>query len=297
MPLLDAMIENLNRTKHEFDFGPAFDSTDRTTPYKHRRILIKAATNHAAGIGYCQKGNRLYTNKLSLQNVKKQYRRLITPESLGYYELDIRCCHLAIISGATPHFPIIREILERGESVYRYLSDYGSKDRIKACICTMIYGAKEKMQQSSFSDHPKMKELLEEKKYSEALELVDDAAIQRWRRLTESAIYCELANGIQMLDPKIDVWGNRLTGSKKNNLHLWCTSYEAQLIYPIYELSSLLGYQIVLHQHDGLTIYTGTSKLSPELTIKEIKSVFNGKSKVVKSRVDIPTVRLEIKNG
>lgn len=233
----------------------------------YRTILTSAKYNHSSGVIYKMEKNRFYSVGASIQNVKSELRKVLMPNA---YEIDLEACHLAILANyfnMTDLVKNLRNSMYRKELAHQLGVPYKN---LKLALNGTCYGcgldqlriffirdenARDKIQQLHDQNKAKIEPFV-------ALNLPDYTVsdADRFRKLP---IVQELQKNIRQFDRTTDIWGYDLPAPKETQwdyvhtgrpLAAYCASIEKQMILPIYQMAIDDRLDILVDQHDGLSI-------------------------------------------
>jgi hypothetical protein len=242
------MYLNYITRKHEFDWSLIDDNSEET-------LLCKK--NHITGLLYKEKNRRPVAIGHSLQNMKTELRRKLTPRSQNYYELDLESAHFSIIAR------LLDVILPR--NYRKELAELISVPEkcIKEFLIRFIYNAGyEKLSLCLIDNVEEMKNVIDDCNFSSSINYYDYYndkynILNKYNTLMNVKYINEIKDKIKDYEFNIDAFGAMVEGDKISRISQVLCSWEKKLLYPIYEAADGRydnDITIVLDQADGLTV-------------------------------------------
>ena len=310
----------------------AADEVERADLDRRYHYLRQAERSARTGYLYepASPAYRLYVRAESLQAIHRDDRRALTRQVDGYYELDLRNAHFAILATLAKSDEM--NALLDGGSIWDQLLDWccldrSMRDAVKRCVTAGLYGAGRARRLVLLEPNDESRE--EDLYYLETCAAKDDSLRalgrqrQRYRRvelsldpttvgrtldrLESHPAMVAMSNTRKSLEKQIkndggllDAFGRFITPPKSRSaatvLHAVATSYERLLIDVIYQRArknQFGDFRVILDQHDGVTIYFSRRDEKRTATILDrLKEAVHEKAQ----ELGINT-SLEIKNG
>lgn len=286
-------------------------ATDVERRSLQRRLVYMREAERNAKTGYIYEpappAYRLYVREASLQGIDREDRRALTRQCDGYYELDLRNAHFAIV-GALAESGEMNALLDAG-SIWDQLLDWcglddGWREQLKAVVTSSLYGAgdarrlvmleqdeRKKVAHTLMLETFKAKtdspRALSRQRYAQdQVEVTAEkhARATLARLMSHPAMVAmdkarkELERRIRSDDGMVDGFGRFVAipqGRKIGTvMHAVATSWERLLIDVIYQRArrnKFGDFRVILDQHDGVTIHF--SRRDPKRSATVIKNL------------------------
>lgn len=310
----------------------AADDEDEREDLQRRLVYLgQAQQNAKTGHIYEPRfpAYRLYVREESLQGIDREDRHALTRQCDGYFELDLRNCHFAVIAALAGSHEM--NALLDGGSIWDQLMawcglDDCMREPLKLCVTAGLYGAGRarrlvmlETEEEDRAAHLYMLNAFRAKtdspsalgRQQQAQDTIERVVGERARaifdRLMEHPAMRAMEEARKKLEEQIKNDGGMVDAfdhfvkipkgrSAATVLHAVATSYERLLIDVVYQRArknKFGDFRVVLDQHDGVTIHFARRDKKRTTTIIER---LQQAVRVEAARLGINTT-LEVKNG
>jgi len=292
------------------------DSADQSDFIRYNRLC--AVKNNLIGGNVWRindQSYRVFMEGESLTTLRKEDRWSVMRQEDGFYEIDLTNAHFAILASLINGVEM-NKMLDNGSiwnQLLTYLNiDVSFKDSLKQCVCSMIYGSAQKMQQILLIQNEKLREELKQIRFNlndkelsaktseekqsvriaknELNKRIENESTEEdkniFKKLLNHPAIKELLDGTKKMEKEIsdrgsfgDAFGHinyvkdfNGFGKIRNTI---LTSYEKKMLMPIYKDALNTRYfQVIIDQHDGVTLdFSKNIKGSPEVRENILKSL------------------------